>query len=542
MAWLRLRRLPGWLVALAVVLLALALRLLGLRLGLPYFHHPDECWAVDNAASMAGSDDWEPTTYQYGAPLSAITAWIFRTIGDLRPSLHWSDPWDGVLMRLLTRLVTAAISSSGAAGVYLAARHATPGDEAGRRRGLYAALLYATAAQLVTHGRYAVTDGNLVALVAWTLGFCALFLQSGGLMWAAGTVFFAATAFAFKVTAGPALIIPAVAFALRPVTVSAARLPRSVQVMAGRVAMLAAIPAALALFFLMNPHVILHWQAAIGDIQNRARQTVEGGFPVYALRKPGLDHLGAVVTELGNTAFHRWEILSIAAGTAAVAGLVLGLRDRAKVCVAGVAHAVFAVLAIALTSKAFLVRNYLVSVPVLCVGFGFAMDAMTRQIRAWVPARWWSPAPLLPAAFAVLYVAVPTAQAVRTERFSKDARVRAVEWIAAHAGGQDVTVAWTPDVISEGGWNWEPVRNELKRPHVTFAPDVKDEKEAAKSDASYVAIVSHSDPEGDLYEVWPFRKVDGYEQVAKFETSPYEDLYRFSVLVLVRTPVPPHGA
>jgi hypothetical protein len=200
------------------------------------------------------------------------------------------------------------------------------------------------------------------------------------------------------------------------------------------------------------------------------------------------------------------------------------------------------VLAIALTSKAFLVRNYLVSLPVLCVGFGFAMDAMTTWVRGWSPARWWSPAPLLPAAFAVVYVAVPIAQAVHAQQLSQDARVRAIDWIAAHAKGKTVTVAWTPDVTSEGGWKSEKARDALKRPEVTFVPDVNDPKEAARSEATYLAIVSHSDPDGDFDELWPFRRVEGFETVAMFETNPYEDVYRFSVLVLARPPAPPHGA
>ena len=167
-----------------------------------------------------------------------------------------------------------------------------------------------------------------------------------------------ATAVAFKITAGPALVIPALAFVLRPVTLSAAWLPAPARVAAGRVAMLGAVPAAVALFLLMNPHFAIHWQAALGDVQNRAKQTMDGGFAPSALRKPGLEHLEAVVDILARTAFHRWELAALIAFTVAVLGLVPAIRAGGTVCVVGAAHAIVAVLALALTSKAFLVRNY----------------------------------------------------------------------------------------------------------------------------------------------------------------------------------------
>jgi len=141
-AWrVRSWRWPGWLVVGLAALLALGLRLLGIRLGLPFFHHWDECWVVDSAKKMLQTEDWEPSTYQYGAPLSAIAAWIWVTISELWPKVHFYDPSDGITMRLIGRIVTAVISSAGAGGVYLAARYATPGDDAGRVRGAYAAIV-----------------------------------------------------------------------------------------------------------------------------------------------------------------------------------------------------------------------------------------------------------------------------------------------------------------------------------------------------------------------------------------------------------------
>jgi hypothetical protein len=540
-------RWPGWLVALAAALLALGLRLLGIRMGLPYFHHWDECWVVDSSRKMLQTDDWEPQTYQYGAPLSAITAWIWVTISELWPRVHFYDPGDGVTMRLISRIVTAVISSSGAVGVYLAARYAVPGEQAGRVRGAYAAVLYATAAELVSHGRYGVTDADLVAWVAWSLGAAALFLRTGGFGWAVATLLFAATAVSFKVTAATALAIPALAFMLRAVTLPWLRAPAW-----GRGAMLAAIPLAVAFFLIMNPHVAIHWQNALRDIQNRSRQTIEGGFPLFLLRTPGWDHLRAVVDGIGSIAFHRWALPAVVAAIASVVGLALAIRDRSVVCVVGVGHALVAVLAIALTSRAYLFRNYLVALPVLCVGFGFTMQAATHAFTAWAerwrgPPRWWVRVPWIAVAFALVYVAVPIGQAVRAQRMALDARTRALDWLSSQAGSHRVTVACTPDIISMGGYHSDWLREYLDRPGLHLASDVKDAGEAARSRADFIVIVSHPDGSGDWGDVWPFTTVKGYTNVAQFEASPYEHRWditatwdgRFDVIVLRREA---HGA
>ncbi len=539
----RSRAWPAWLVALSISLLALGLRLLGIRLGLPYFHHWDECWISENAKKMLQTEDWEPATYQYGAPLSAITAWIWVTISELWPKVHFYDPGDGLTMRIISRVVTAVISSSGAAGVYLAARYAALGDDAGRTRGVYAALLYATAAELVSHGRYGVTDADLVAMVAWTLGACALFLRGGKFVWAVATLVFAATALAFKITAATALAIPALAFMLRPVRVPGWRAPA-----AGRAATLVAIPAAVALFLLMNPHVAIHWSSALRDIQNRSRQTIEGGFPAFLLRAPGWEHTVSVLEGIATIAFHRWAIPAIVATACAVAGLAKGLRERSSLCLIGIAHALAAVLSIALTSRAYLFRNYLVALPILCVGFGFAMQAATERLTAWMrehggPRAWWSRVPWIAAAFGLLYVAVPIGQAVRAQQLAPDARWRALDWIAARAAGhKGVSVSATPDIVSMGDYTADWVRDRLKRPGVRFLGDAKSAEEAAKIHADYIVIVSHADAAGDLGDEWPFKAVRGYQTAATFEANPYEhrsDITptwsgRFNVIVLKR--------
>jgi 4-amino-4-deoxy-L-arabinose transferase-like glycosyltransferase len=548
----RQRRSPGWVIALATVLLALVLRLLGIRLGLPFFHHWDEVWVADNAKKMAQTEDWEPSTYQYGAPLSAIAAWLFHMLSELVPKWHIYDPGDGILMRRLCRLVTAVISSSGAAGVYVAAHGAAFGDRAGRIRGVYAAVLYATAAELVSHGRYGVTDADLVALVAWSLAACTLFLRSGSLLWAAATVALAGCAFAFKVTAITALAIPAIALTLRPVTI-----PRLPEPAAARIVALVALPSAFGLFLLLNPHVIIHWHRALGNIQARALQTIEGGFPLFLLRTPGWDHVESVLSGIVLMAFHRWTAPAVVAAVCAFAGLARALQARSGVCVVGAVQATVAILVIALTSRAYLFRNYLVALPVLCIGFGFAMEALTARWEKWANLRsrgLVARVPWLPVGFALVYVVVPAWQAVRTQQLSSDARMRAVDWIAAaaQAGGHEVSVACTPAILSQGTFTQDYLRGWLKRPGIAFAPDVKDAAEARRSHADYLVVVSSPDEAGDWGDMWPFREIPGYRVAATFEANPYEHRFditstwagRFNVIVLERpgAEAPPHGA
>jgi hypothetical protein len=511
------------------------LRLLGLRLGLPFFHHWDECWVADSAKKMLQTPDWEPRTYQYGAPLSALAASLFHILQAVQPKRVFY-PDDGVLLRILCRLVTAVISSTGAAGVYLAARYAAVGESAGRVRGVYAALLYATAAELVSHGRYGVTDADLVALVAWSLAFGALFLGSGRLVWAAATLFFAAVAFSFKVTALTALAIPALALSLRPVVVLRLRDPA-----VGRMVTLAALPTAGVVFALLNPHVFLHWNDAFKDITSRARQTVEGGFPLFMIRTPGWDHLRAVVSGLALLGLHRWAAPAFVAAALGLAGLAQAIASRSRICAVAALHATVAILAVALTSRAYLFRNYLAVLPALCIGFGFAMESLGATF-ARARSR-WAPGPrALAAVFAVVYVAVPLAQAVRTQQLSMDARTRAVNWINAQAGARTVSVVFTPDIISNGGYSTDSLRDLLRRSHLAFRSDVKTAEAARASRADYVVVVSRPDPGGDFGDRWPFREVSGYQVAATFDANPYEHRFditstwngRFNVIVLAR--------
>jgi hypothetical protein len=505
---------PPWAVASLAVLLALVLRVLGLRLGLPYFHHWDEGWITENTRSILQTADLKPVTYQYGAPLSLLCAGVFRVLRVVAPKLVL-DPNDEVMGRWIARSVTAVISSSGAAAVYVAARYATVGDDRGRTRGACAAILYATAAELVSHGRYAVTDANLAALTAWSLACAALFLRNGGLAWAAGTLLFAALSLSFKLTALPALVIPALALALRPLP------PRRVYgVAVDRVLLMGVLPVGAAVFLLLNPHVMIHWRDALENITARVNQTVSGGLSPYLIKKPGLDHLSAVLAGLGLYAFHRWPFASLLAAAGGAVGLAMGVQRGSRLCSIAAIHAALAILMLALPSRGYLFRNYLTALPALCIGFGIAAERLGALARTWAHPR--AATRCLAGAFAIVYLAAPFWVAVQTQRLSTDTRLRAMDWIAQQPHDHSpVLVAANHEINTEPeGVLHDKVRAALARPGVIFLPDVDTAVDAASSRADYIVDVSYATE--DFGHVWRMTTVPGYGEVARFEANPYE--------------------
>lgn len=225
----------------------------------------------------------------------------------------------------------------------------------------------------------------------------------------------------------------------------------------------------------------------------------------------------------------------------AVGGLCRALRERSIVCIAGAAHAAIVVVGISLSSRAFLVRNYLIAGPILCIGFGFAM----QSIHAWIGARTKSRVAqaIVAAAFVAVFVIVPFAQAVRTEELVADSRMRAMDWIASRVQGDTtVSVAFTQDVCQDATGNRPDLHDALKRPKVVISSDVNSPAQAATSRADYLLISSHPDQFGEKGDIWPFESVPGYRIVARFDPNPYEHnialtptwMGQFTALVLQR--------
>jgi hypothetical protein len=503
----------------AIVVLGLVLRALGVRLGLPYGHHWDEGWIVDSIIHMRSTETLVPEHYMYGAPLMELGLVVFQAYTHLVREL---SPHDGTMLRWMVRGVSVVISSSGTVAVYLAARW---GDWNARRSAwvaVLAALLYATASELVTHARYGVTDACLVALTAWTLAFTARYVRGQQLGWGFAALVAAGVTMGFKVTSAPTALIPVAALVLVP-----GRLARLRSSLPYRVLLAAALPAVVATFIGLNPmfaHVD-HWRDAIGDVLSRALQTHYGGFPEYQLREPGWPHLVAAWSALGSLALHRTPAVSIVLAAISAGGLVSAVRRRNLFYALAAGHAVIAVFVLAWPNRAFLLRNYLVATPALCPGFGFGAWELARRVAARVEGRRarWALLALAGAATGVALVALPVHDAVACQTLSEDPRQRAMDWIAAH-GAPGSRVAYTPSVIGDVAMGkYDRFDDTLPR---SGTPDVRSCRDVtgASPPLQYVITASYRDDENWVtYEdLWFFQECPPYREVARFEPNPYE--------------------
>jgi hypothetical protein len=534
------------LAAAALFVFALALRGLGLRLGLPYLHHWDEGWITDSVTSMLVHHDARPLSFQYGAPLMRLTVLAYHLARLFFPIA----PTDKIALTWIARGVSVLISSTGAVACFLAghsvaARLYAPSARLRSIRtmtGVAAGLFYATAAELVSHARYGVTDASYVALVAWTLAMSCLFIEHRTLRWALASVVFAGLALAFKVTALPTLIIPIGALLLVAPTPAAGGWWTRKRLAAARWALvLGGVPIAGAIFLALNPHVATESGRAMGDIMGRIAQTHNGGFPAFLLREPGLPHLAAAVWALISLVPSRSLALSLLASAIAAFGTVALLRRRDRAAAVAVVFAVVSVCSMALPNRTFLVRNYLLVVPVMALGFGAGLTVLAARFenRAWLAAA-------IPLA---LLASSAIADAVRNQLLAKDPRTRALDFIAAspEARSGTATVAFAPTVAGKGAVAvfHNHIRPFLDRPGVRVVGDVPDCNRAAASGATYVIVASTPPDPAHLspyQEGWPFESCPGFHTVARFPTNPYEHNFavtgtwngRVSALVLRR--------
>lgn len=527
---------------LGLVLFALLVRLLGIRMGLPFFHHWDEVYIAGSARQMIAAGNDIPTTYVYGAPLMRLTVFGYHLAQALNlPVIRLNDE---VALRWISRAIATLISTSAVFAAYLAARWSF-------RRGpaaLAAALLFAVAAELVWHARYGVTDAGVAALTMWTLAATAAYLRHRSLATALLALLAAGLAFAFKINGLLALVLPAGALLAR----SPLRLVGSIEIgkvgwrrALSRATLVAAVPLVFVVFFFFNPHFIDRWSQALANLTAELvdHYRVRGHIPPYHYREAGLPHLGAALHYLAFQSLHTQWLASGLMALFAVLGIALAAVRGNLLVVLGAAHAALLVLSIAWPNRAYLARMYLGALPVLCLGFGFAWD----RLGAWARGR-GLPVRLAALLATALLLVAPVHEAVMAARLRVDARARALDFIAAQARQRGpVTVAATPTVAGAGAIGVHPgIRSELSREGVRFLPEVPSAAAAAASGADYLVVASHYViVRGQPYqELWPFQSVPGYRTVASFPYSRYEHRLeiapwwdgRVATVVLARAP------
>ncbi len=536
------------LIVLALFASALLVRALGLRLGLPFYHHWDEGWVVTSARSMLEHNNDVPASYQYGAPLSRLIVLAVRAneLLSIAPRVAYSDE---ITLRWVGRIIAIIISASGAIPLYFAGRSAVAGDARARRRaGIYAAAAYAFAYELVCHGRFVATDAGLVAFAAWSIGFSGLYVQTRKLVFAIAMVLAAGVAFAFKPTALPTILIPALTlmFIEEPPARS------KVDKYARRGLLIGAFPIFLACFFFFNPHYIDHWSAALRDLSARIAQVRDGGLPWFMVYKPGIAHLSIALWGLAGHAMSHDVPIACALSLVALFGLAVAIRRRTAVVLIAWAHALITVVAIAWPNKAFLLRNNLIAVPAMCLGLAVGIERLSELLeQRWERARdaaaSWH---LAPAILMATLTAATTRDSLKNHALAVDARLRAMDWIEKQSAEVAVSVAFAPTVTGKTalGVN-EPSRTAMKRKGMLMKGEVADCAAVAKLRPAYVITASTRGTKEQWHpyvDVWPFRSCPGYTEVAAFPDNPYEHSYwstetwdgRVSAIVLRKDSAP----
>lgn len=506
----------------------LALRLLGISFGLPYHHHWDEPWIADSVAGMLQRHDDVPASYQYGEPLMRLAELVFGAIrwanhrgGDITPVDTQTTIY------LSARVATALVSSTGTLAVYLAIRRSRGGTGTSALSALAGSLLYAVAWEFVLQSRYAVTDACLVAMTAWTLAFTAIYLTRRTIGWGVLATLGAGLTCAFK--------IPGIVTSSLPLLASLLLFLRAHRVGQRRraygILLLATIPIVAMIYTILNPHILDHTSDALRDLTVRYRQTRDGGFSSCYLRDPGLSHLmsavGAIVTQF--TSSNR--VIATAISAVSAWGIACSLWRRDRFTAISSAYAVVLVLSVAIPNHAFLFRNYLVVIPVMCVGFGSGVAHLTSMLRL----RLRGTSRLLAlsgvgAVAAAALVALPVSDAMGAQRLHQDPRVLALNLVAAQTRGDArARVAITPNVFGAkdvlAGYEElqklaEPAGLNLLAKEVDACPSPANGPTYV-IDATYRNM--HRAPWTDPWqELWLFKECPGYHQVAAFDSSPFE--------------------
>lgn len=513
-------------VLLAAILgLGLGVRLLGIRMGLPFHHHWDEGWIVDSAADMLRHGNDVPRSYQHGEPLMRLTELTFLALRGLRPPFDLTTEDAQVTLFLIARVLSAAITSSGVVAIYATARLSEPSRPRAARVALASALMYGVAWEFVLHSRYGMADACVVGLIAWILASSAAYAATRNLVWAAASIILVGVAGAFKLPGSLTLVMPiATLLAVRPPSSRGGRLLY-------RLLLVAAVPIVLGEYVFFNPHVIDRAGDAARDIVGRMKQTHDGGASAVYLRQPGLPHLASALWAIATHFLHRTVVLSLVMTAVTLKGLVFALKQKRTMVAVALLYAVALVLSVALPNRVLWIRYYIGVIPCMSLGFGYGVVRLVEDMRvrfATRPGRRVMATAAIVVATGLALVVAPLGYAMAAEKMQPDTRTQAIDWIAAHApAGGATQVALTPNVFGKGAQGNYPGLNELEaRPNLRFAPSDLEACPASNGpdyivDASYQDL--HKADPSDVYApLWLFETCPGYERVASFEPDPYE--------------------
>lgn len=421
-----------WILLAGILLLAAALRFVGLGFGFPALTHADEPQVVMVAVNAA-MGQLSPGFFAYPALFPYLSGLVLRLWVLVQPWV-WTD-FQAFFDQYCTDPQQAFLlvrACGAAAGVGLVAATAWLGRRAaGPRVGLLAAAMVAVNVYAVRDAHFAVTDTPVALASALALVAILAVLEGRGPRSALVAGLAVGLAAGTKYPAG-ALVLPlAVAIAWR-----GWKAPGGPK-LAGRDLLLAGVAAAVA-FFVTNPFVLLDWSSFQADMAREAERRLA----VSAAQFEG-PAWRWYLTQTLPTAFGWGGVILAATG-----GIwaLLGRHKRLALLLLGAA---------VLLAPPFLVvsvgeRYLLPATPVLAVLAAWASVQLAR--RCLPRGRWLANTVLAALAFALLLP--PLGRSIQVTRLLTlpDTRVLAASWISESlAPGRRIALEWSyvPEVDPE---------------------------------------------------------------------------------------------
>jgi hypothetical protein len=496
---------------------ALGIRLLGLRLGLPYVHHWDEWVIVGTAHNMILNGTDEPQRFMYGAPFIRLVALAARANAHLGLWRHQSAD---IELRWIARVVSAILSATGASALfYLGAVVQRPATTA--RIGVYAAIAYAFGWELVAHARYGMTDASVVALTVWSMAAGSWYVARRQLRYGLASILFAGLAFAFKPPGLTAIVIPVAYLVCFPY--SSARHA----ILFDRSILAAAVPLTFAIFIFFNPYYVTKWHEALDDLLNVIDIYRTGtGYPPSGWHRPGWPHLTFGLDVIAGHLLSNYASVSYVLSAVALVGLVTALRRGNGIVLIPCAYTLVNLVTATWSTRLSASRTFLFGGVALTLCLGYGTDVLSVWL-AKSPASRGARSAVSAACVAVpmlLLVLPTTVNSIRAQLLSRDSRTRAFDWIIKRVRRGAVETVGIPSYVFHGlgsGTGVEVEADARRRP-IALA-GVENCADVERSRPKYVMTTSVR-PSGDLSDAYPFAFEDcpGYRRVARFEDNPFE--------------------
>ncbi len=195
-----------------IVIVALALRFVGLGWGRPFVYHPDEWVVAKPAMNMVRTGSWNPGLFTYPSGLIDVESFIVAVLHQLHPSVSLVTSTrlssealpEQFLFFYAGRAFVAVVGALMALPTYFAARSVS--NAVG---GIAAAVTIAVAPLAIVNSHYLTTDVPVAALAALTLCLSLRGL-AGGRRWLVAAGFAAGLAASTKYNGGLVVIVPLV--------------------------------------------------------------------------------------------------------------------------------------------------------------------------------------------------------------------------------------------------------------------------------------------------------------------------------------------